>query len=296
MKLEILNLQKAATCSATCNLLSHSEEQCNTEIGNRKIFHFSHREQQYNIKIGNRKKFCSLHSATCALLLHGSNSATLKLETKRHFIFHISLHVLCYSMMTKIAIPKSKIGYYEIRNSGFHRERPRVPIHVLCCSMGSNNATLKSKIGSNSAFLIPLHVLCCHIGINSATLKSEIGRYFTFYVPLHVLYYRMVIKSATLKSEIGNYKIRNSDFCRERPHVPLHVLCCRMSSNNVWKLEEISLFHISLYVLYCRMTIKSATPKSEIKNRKLEKEIVHEKMCRSKALSHGYNAMNEKMW
>ena len=189
-----------------------------------------------NSKIGRYSAFrIPLHMLCCHV---GSNSTTLKLEIRSNFAFCIPLHVLC-PMGIKSVTPKSEIENYEIRNSDFHEERPRVPLHVLYYCIGSNNITLKSKIEINSAFYISLHVLYCCMGI----------------------------KIATPKLETGNYKIINSDFRRERPYVLLHVLYCHIGSNSATlklKIGSSFAFCIPLHVLCYYMGSNSATLKSEV--------------------------------
>ena len=67
-----------------------------------------------------------------------------------------------------------------------------------------------------------------------------------------------------------NTEIRNSNFCGERPLVPLHLMLHGNNSATLKsKIARNLYFHFALHVLYCHIGIKSATPKSEIVNPKI---------------------------
>ena len=77
------------------------------------------------------------------------------------------------------------------------------------------------------------------------------------------------IKSATPKLKIGNHEIRNSDFCREKALVSLHVLWCHMQIIvQHWnqKSEVIPISAFLLHVLWCYIMSNSARLKIKNQN------------------------------
>ena len=85
-------------------------------------------------------------------------------------------------------------------------------------------------------------------------------------VSLHVLCCRVEIKSATTKSKIGNFEIENFDF-KWRGHL-FHCMCSatawEQSATLKSKIERYFTFRIPLHVLCCCMGSNNATLKLEI--------------------------------